>query len=63
MTAHRHQFVKAGEVEKMRQGASSSYGSLFGYMYVCIDIECDAARKVWSDGTKEIVREGLLEER
>lgn len=49
----------AGEAEKLR--FSGSTRTLLGFVYVCIDPECDAVRKVWSDGTKDIVKEGLPE--
>ncbi len=58
---HKHQFVQAGECEKPRPNSATIYSTIQGYIYVCIDPECDALRRVWSDGEKEIVREGLAD--
>lgn len=45
----------AGECEKPRPGATSIHHVILGRIYVCIEKDCNAVRKVWSDGTKDIV--------
>ncbi len=55
---HKHQWARVSDIDKPGS-ASSMRGMVQGVLFVCMDDECDGIRKVWADGSKETVREGL----
>lgn len=53
---HQHVFIRIGDVAKMKPEQTSWHSAIVGAEAGCI--ECGQVRRVWADGTLEIIKRG-----